>query len=99
MHARISTLQLDASRVDDAVSRVKEQVVPDLEQTDGFKGFTLMVDRQSGEAVGVSFWESEDAMRASEEMGESARQQAGEAGGASAEPQVGRYEVAIDTMA
>jgi heme-degrading monooxygenase HmoA len=99
MHARISTLQMEPSRIDDAVSRLKEEVVPDLEQTDGYKGFTLMVDRQSGKAVGVSFWESEDAMRGSEEKGQAARQQAAEAGGASGEPEVERFEVAIDTMA
>jgi hypothetical protein len=24
--------------------------------TDGFKGFTLLLDRSSGEGVGISFW-------------------------------------------
>jgi heme-degrading monooxygenase HmoA len=99
MHARVSTLQMEGARIDDAVGRLKEEIVPDLEQTDGFKGFTLMVDRQSGKVVGVSFWESEDAMQASEEKGQAARQQAGEAGGASGEPGVERFEVVIDTMA
>jgi heme-degrading monooxygenase HmoA len=99
MHARISTLQMDPSRVDDVVSTAKDQIVSELEQADGFKGFTLMVDRQSGKGVGVSFWESEDAMKASEEVGNTTRQQAGEAGGATGEPQVDRFEVVIDTMA
>ena len=99
MHARITTLEMDTSRVDDAVSTLKEEVVPQLEQSDGFKGFTLMVDRQSGKGVGVSFWESAEAMQASEELGNTSRQQASEAGGASGEPQVDRFEVVIDTMA
>jgi heme-degrading monooxygenase HmoA len=99
MHARVSTLQLDPSRVDQAVSRLEEEIVPELEGANGFKGFTAMVDRQSGRIVGVSFWESEDAMRDSEELGQSSRQRAGEAGGASGEPEVDRFEVVIDTMA
>jgi heme-degrading monooxygenase HmoA len=99
MHARLSTLQLDASRVDDAVGRLEQEIVPELEQANGFKGFTAMVDRQSGKIVGVSFWESEQAMQEAEELGQSARQRAGEAGGASGEPEVDRFEVVIDTMA
>jgi heme-degrading monooxygenase HmoA len=98
MHARHSTLQLDTSRVDDAISRIEQEIVPELEQASGFKGFTAMVDRQSGKIVGVSFWESEEAMREAEELGQSARQRAGEAGGATGEPQVERFEVMIDTM-
>ena len=99
MHARISTLEMEPARIDDMVGLAKEQIVPALEQSDGFKGFTLMVDRQSGKGVGVSFWESAEALQASEEVGNTTREQAGEAGGATGEPQVDRFEVVIDTMA
>jgi heme-degrading monooxygenase HmoA len=99
MHARVSTLQLDPSRVDESVNRLKEEIVPELEQANGFKGFTAMVDRQSGKVIGVSFWESDEAMRGSEELGQSSRQRAGESGGATGEPQVERLEVVVDTMA
>jgi heme-degrading monooxygenase HmoA len=34
---------------------------------DGFNGFTLIADRSSGKVIGVSFWESEEAMQASED--------------------------------
>jgi heme-degrading monooxygenase HmoA len=99
MHARISTLEMEPSRIDDAVSALKERDLAELEQADGFKGFTLMVDRQSGKCVGVSFWESEDALKQSEEVAQSTRQRAAETGGASNEPAVERFEVVIDTMA
>ena len=99
MHARISTLQLEASKIDDVVSGLKERDVPEWEQMDGFKGFTLMADRQSGKVVGVSFWESADAMSDSEEKIKESRQRAAETGGASGEPTVDRVEVLIDTMA
>ena len=66
---------------------------------DGFKGFTLMADRQSGKMVGVSFWESEGVMRDSEEKIKGSRERAAETGGASEQPTVDRVEVLIDTMA
>jgi hypothetical protein len=31
---------------------------------DGFKGFVALGDRQSGKLLGVAFWESEEALRA-----------------------------------
>jgi heme-degrading monooxygenase HmoA len=99
MHARISTLQLEASKIDDVASQLNEQDVPEWEQMDGFKGFTLMADRQSGKVVGVTFWESADAMRDSEEKVKGSRERAAETGGASEEPAVDRLEVLIDTMA
>ena len=99
MHARVSTLQVDASRIDDTVRELEEESIPSLEQNDGYKGFTLMADRQSGRLLGVSFWESEDAMKQAEQVGEETRRRAAETGGASGEPQVDRFEVVIDTMA
>jgi heme-degrading monooxygenase HmoA len=99
MHARVSTLQLEAEKIDDVVSQLEERDVPEWEQMDGFKGFTLMADRQSGKMVGVSFWESADAMTASEDAIKESRQRAAETGGASGEPTVDRFEVVIDTMA
>jgi heme-degrading monooxygenase HmoA len=98
MHARVTTIQMDPARIDDAVRGLRENDIPQFEQIDGFKGFTLLVDREGGKAIGTSFWESADAMHASDEQVKGARQRAAEAGGASAAPQVELYEVAIDTM-
>jgi len=99
MHARVTTIQMDPSRIDDAVRGLRENDIPQFEQIDGFKGFTLLVDRQGGKAIGVSFWESAEAMEASEEQVRGSRERAAEAGGASDAPEVQLYEVAVDTMA
>ncbi len=98
MHARVTTIQMDPSRVDDAVQRLRDDDVPQFEQIDGFKGFTLLVDREGGKGVGISFWESAEAMEASEDQVKASRERAAEEGGASEPPQVDLYEVAIDTM-
>jgi heme-degrading monooxygenase HmoA len=98
MHARIGRITYSPENADQVTSHVRENVVPTYEDTDGFKGFTLLLDNSRGEAIGISFWESEEAMRASDALGDQARQGAAEAGSGSDQgPQ--HFEVAIDTMA
>ena len=98
MHARMGRVSVSGDKADDMISHVRDTVVPSYEGVDGFKGFTLLVDRSGGESIGISFWETEDAMHASDDVGDQARSGAAEAGGGSDE---GRsfYEVAVDTMA
>jgi heme-degrading monooxygenase HmoA len=98
MHARMGRITFSPEKADDVESHVSDTVVPRYEDADGFKGFTLLLDRSGGQGVGISFWESEDAMRATDDIGDQARQGAAEAGSGSDQ---GRqyFEVVIDTMA
>lgn len=98
MHARITTLQVQPDRVDDMAERLEEDDVPGFQQLDGFKGMTLLTDRQSGKTVAITFWESEQALQASEDAVKDARDRAAERGGSSSQ-QVERFEVLFDTMA
>ena len=41
--------------------------------------FIVLGDRQSGKLIGVSFWESEEAMQASEDVGDRMRSESAEA--------------------
>ncbi len=79
MHARMTTLEGSPDRMDEGVRDVREHVLPQLQQTDGFKGFVALGDRQSGRLIGISFWESEEAMRAAEEVGDRTRSESAEA--------------------
>ena len=67
MHARVPTLEGPPERMDDATRYVREQVLPQLQQLDGFRGFVALANRQNGKLLGVAFWESEEALRATEE--------------------------------
>jgi heme-degrading monooxygenase HmoA len=98
MHARIGRVEFQSDKADDVVSHVRETIVPKYVEADGFKGFTLLLDRSGGEGIGISFWESEDAMHATDDLGDQAREGAAEAGSGS---DLGKnhFEVAIDTMA
>lgn len=98
MHARTTTIEGQPDAIDDAVRQVEAQVLPILREQAGFKGFTLHVNRSSGKVMGTSYWESQEAMDASEEAVRAPRDEAARRGGASGAPAVEYYEVIIDTM-
>jgi heme-degrading monooxygenase HmoA len=93
MHVRITRVEASAERLDDMARQFEQETLPQLQGIDGFKGYQLLGDRASGTALAIVYWESGDAMQASEEAVKAARQQAADAGGARSAPTVERYEV------
>jgi heme-degrading monooxygenase HmoA len=67
MYARLTTIEGAPDKMDEATRHVQEQTLPQLQGMDGFKGFVALGDRQSGKVLGVAFWESEEALRATEQ--------------------------------
>ncbi|MFL5839786.1 MAG: hypothetical protein ACJ77Z_04985 [Thermoleophilaceae bacterium] len=98
MNARIGTVSFSSDKADDVIRHVNEQIVPKYEEAQGYKGFTLLLDRSGGVGLGISFWDSEDAMRATDGLGDQARQGVAEAGSGD-DKGMQHFEVAIDTMA
>ena len=94
MHARITTIEGLPDKMDDATSHVQENTLPQLRQMDGFKGFVALADSQSGRLLGLAFWESEEALRATEEAASSVRSGAAEAAGGTVAG-VEQYEVVV----
>ena len=92
MYARVNTIEGSPDRMDDATRHIQEQTMPQLRQMEGFKGFVALGDRNSGKVLGVAFWESEEALRATEEALSSVRSGAAEAAGGTLTG-VERYEV------
>jgi hypothetical protein len=64
-----------------------------LEGLEGFIGLSLLVDRSSGRCIATSAWQSEEAMRASEEAARQVRNRAAEIFGGSAD--VEEWEIAV----
>ena len=94
MHARMTTMEGSSERLAEGLREIREDVLPQLRQQEGFKGFVVFDNRQSGELIGFSLWESEQAMQASEEVGERTRRESAET---MSDTIVGveRYEVAL----
>jgi heme-degrading monooxygenase HmoA len=95
MYARVSTIQGSTDRIDEGIERIRETTLPEVKQIEGYKGIVSLVDRQTGKGVTFTLWESEEALRASEEEANRIRREAADTLGATAEPAVERYEVAL----
>ena len=95
MHARVTTLEVPPDRMDDAKRHVQERVLAQLSQMEGFKGFVALGSRQSGKLQGVAFWESEEALRATDEAVSSVRSGVAEATGGTV-VSVEEYEVFVN---
>ena len=93
MHARVTRLEASAERLDEMKRQFEERTVPVLEGLGGYKGYVLLGDRGNGAAMAVTYWESEEAMQASEDAGTQERERAAETAEAAAGPTVERYEV------
>ena len=68
MYARVATFESDPARVDDAINIVRSEVEsgdtpPGLEGTK----MLMLVDRKTGKGVGITLFESEEAMRRGDE--------------------------------
>ncbi len=94
MFARVSTYTGTSDEIDEAIRQFRENVLPSVEQLDGFKGAYFLVDRQNGKSLTVALWESEEAMRTSEEATNSLRSKVADALGTQMVG-VERYEVAV----
>ena len=95
MHARLTTVgEVPPDRMDDAARHLREQVLPQLKQLDGFKGFIALRDRGSGTLRGVALWEDEEALRATDEAAARIRGGVAEATGGTVAG-VENYEVVV----
>jgi len=95
MYARVTTIQGSSGKMDDAKGHTQEQTLPQLQKMEGFKGFLALGDRNSGKVVGVAFWESEEALRATDEAVSSVRGGVAEAASGTV-ASVENYEVLVN---
>jgi len=68
MHARVATFESDPASIDDAINLVRGEVESG-DTPEGLEGAKMMmfVNRETGKGLGVTLFESEDAMRRGDE--------------------------------
>jgi hypothetical protein len=68
MYARVATFESDPSSVDEAIATVRSEVESDQVPA-GLEGAKMMmlIDRETGKGLGVTIFDSEDAMRRGDE--------------------------------
>ena len=92
--ARVSSLEGSANRIDDSITKVRSETLPQVRDLKGNVGAIGFADRKSGRVTVITLWESADAMRKSEEQADRLREQAAGFGDQRISG-VDRYEVAI----
>jgi heme-degrading monooxygenase HmoA len=91
MHARVSTYQ--GGDPDKIVEGFKS-VTPQLEDMDGFSHALFLVDPQTGNAMTITVWDTEEALNAGAAQASKLRQQGTQPSGASI-GSVDHYQVAM----
>ncbi|HEY7433590.1 MAG TPA: antibiotic biosynthesis monooxygenase [Methylomirabilota bacterium] len=95
MFARLGSWQGSAEELERWIQRARDYVKPSLREDAGLKAAYWLVDRARGKGLIVTFWESEDAMRASEEARR--RRQAATSAATGAQVTTERYEI-VDSL-
>jgi quinol monooxygenase YgiN len=76
MFLRATRIQTPPDKVGAAIDNFETNIVKGIRSAPGNQGAVLLVDRQSGAALGVTYWESAKALAASEQTGIQSRTQA-----------------------
>ncbi len=94
MFARITWSKISTQRIDAVTSNYREKILPSLRTQAGFLGGVVLVDRTNGEGVAASYWQTAEAMSASEEMSTAGRAEAIRTAGGDMEiVEVDRFEI------
>jgi heme-degrading monooxygenase HmoA len=78
---RLTRVQSSPDQIDQTITDFTGEVIPVAQRAPGYAGAAIYVNRQTGQAAGVTFWESARALAASELMGIDTRTQAAESTG------------------
>ena len=97
MHARIAAFEGDVSRIDELTGMIRERMSAG-EEIPGAKRFLRLIDREGGGSLGITFFDSEEAIRTAEpifeKMGDEVPEEL-----RGRRTSVETYEVAIDDIA
>ncbi len=68
-------MQAPPDKVQEAIQNFEKNILPGVRKTPGNLGAALLINRQTGAGLGITYWESAKAMSASEQMGIQTRAQ------------------------
>jgi heme-degrading monooxygenase HmoA len=68
MHAQVTTVEVSPAKLDEATHHLRQHVLPELQQMEGFEGFIVLGDQRSGKLLSISLWESEEVMQPTAEV-------------------------------
>ncbi|HYW24040.1 MAG TPA: hypothetical protein VE953_07730 [Terriglobales bacterium] len=94
MFARVTAVRSDPARVEQGIAGFKERVAPMVRAAPGYAGIAMLVDRDSGDGFGVTYWDTLADLNAAEQLGQEGRRQTRESIGAEV-IDVDRFEMVL----
>jgi heme-degrading monooxygenase HmoA len=73
MYIRATRVQAPPDKLKDSIQNFETNVLKRVKAAPGYQGAVLLVNRQTGDGIGVTYWESAKALGASEQAGIDAR--------------------------
>ena len=73
MYVRMTRVQAPPDKVKDSIQNFETNVLKRMKAAPGYEGAALLFNRQTGDGIGVTYWESATALGASEQAGIDAR--------------------------
>ena len=98
MYARVSTIKTGVQAIDGAIRHFKDVTLPKVRPLRGFRGATLLADRESGITRALTYWDSREALDASAEAANRVRAEFVEKTGAAEIISVEVFEVAVQEV-
>jgi hypothetical protein len=78
VYARVVRFTGTGDDLDRGITAYREQVLPYVLDATGFRGQTVLLDREGGVGLGITLWADEESMRSYEERGAQFRELLGE---------------------
>jgi heme-degrading monooxygenase HmoA len=94
MYARVLRVNGDPAKADDGIETYRSRVAPALKEQGGYAGARLLINRETGAGMSITFWQSEQTLRASEAALASVRGDTMSRFGAN-DPTAENYEVVV----
>ena len=94
MFARVHILETTPEQSDTGLEIVRDQLLPWLRDTSGYRGLIRLLDRENGKTLVISLWADEEALEASTQAGERLAELTAETTGAS-RLAIEKYEATI----
>ena len=73
MYARVTVVQGSPDKVEKGIDSFNSEVLPAVKGVAGYKAAFLLADRATGKGIGITLWESQDALRRGAEAVDAAR--------------------------
>jgi heme-degrading monooxygenase HmoA len=97
VYARVTVVQGSPDKIEQGIDSFNGAVLPTVKGVAGYKAAFLLADRKTGKAIGITLWETEDALRRGAEAVAAAREATIKALGASVPP-VEEFEVVASDL-